>query len=116
MEIIKMNSLKNIQPQDRVQQVNTMLRQCYPNQQYQAHNEQQADAVIQQLASSPHASQFDDYFGRQHSQASQSQSAQQQGGAETIHNPSSNKQQTAWGDDTTQWLNSHENQIRDALK
>lgn len=113
MEISKMNSLKNIQPQNRVQQVNTMLKQCFPNQQYQARDEHQADAVIKTLASSPHASQFDDYFGRQQSQ---SQSAQQSGGAETIHNPTSSKQQTAWNDDTTQWLNSHETQIRDALK
>lgn len=106
-----MNSLKNIQPQNRVQQVNTMLKQCFPNQQYRAQNEHQADAVIQTLASSPHASQFDDYLGRQQ------QAPSSQGGSETIHNPSSSKHtQAAWGDDTTQWLNSHENQIRDALK
>ena len=106
-----MNSLKNIQPQNRVQQVNTMLKQCFPNQQYKATSERQADAVIQTLASSPHAKQFDDYFGRQQ------QSAAAQGGAEHINNPSSGKQShAAWGTDTDNWLHHNENQIRDALK
>lgn len=112
MEIRKMNRLNNIQPQNRVQQVNSMLKQCYPQQQYHAQNEHQADAIIQTLASSPHARQFDDFLG------SQQQSPSAQGsGSETIHNPQSSKHaQAAWGDDTTQWLSSHENQIRDALK
>lgn len=118
-------NLKNIHAEQRVQQTNQMLKRAYPNQEYQVQNEKQADAVLTELSGSPYAQQFDTFFGS---------AAIRQGGAESIHNPSSTKQtqgqgQSAqhassqsqgdpvqWDSDATSWLRENEDTIASCVK